>query len=391
MLDLKDFKDHLTNEFKHHQMTISFLSPLETYGLLLQTLARKRKKKQFLKFLSKIDFFLGSNFFLNEQEKSDLYTFFTRPHRFTADLVSDPTLIRTLQAGKLLEKGAKRAQYKINHPFLSERDVNAVRIFYRPVRIPKKKGGYRILQIPGENLKSLQKKILQSFYQMHISFPCAHGFHPGKSAYTNASVHKDAKKLLGMDIKDAFGSIDVRKALKPQLLKLLGSYGTDFVLKYSTCPNQHTRGLPQGAPTSGYLLNLALFSFDAYISAVCHSLGLHYSRFADDICISATKENITSFSTRGMINLVEDQLNTLGFRINRKKVHIHSHRISATGYVLNSGRATIPKKERRIYRAMLFNHKSKKQSLTPGKIAGIIGWITTAHPKYAQKLVAKYL
>lgn len=387
-MNLGSLKETLMRDKQYNKIPTIFLSPLETYGLMVHFLLEKNKKRYFIRF---IDYLIRKVKPIREKvvglcidEQEELYLFFKKPLEFITHLIANP-LRRVLLMGNLLKRGLDRAVNKITNPLISKKELVNVKISYKPVHIPKKAGGYRTLLIPNEKLKGIQRKILQLFYQMHISFPYAHGFYPGRSAYTNAMVHKGAIKVLKIDIKNAFDSININKALKPQLVKFLGKDGAEFVLKYCI----HQNKLPQGAPTSGYLLNFALSRFDAYIAEIALRCGLRYSRFADDICISATEKHINSINVKKILELIECRLMQYGMALNRDKICIRRHpkRISVTGYVLNSGEPTISRKKRRIYRAMLYNHMTGKNSLSREKITGIIGWIKTANPKYAQKLL----
>src|SRR5205814_6189510 len=51
-----------------------------------------------------------------------------------------------------------------------------------------------------------------------------------------------------------------------------------------------TPHLPQGAPTSGALANLAAYRLDLRVAAFAAKLGATYARYADDLVLSGTAE-----------------------------------------------------------------------------------------------------
>jgi hypothetical protein len=87
---------------------------------------------------------------------------------------------------------------------------------YREGRIPKRNphtsgNNGRIIEIPNENLKALQRRLLRYFlYRMTLPNPvCVHGFMPGYSYISNARAHarEGVRFVLRLDFEDAFSSV----------------------------------------------------------------------------------------------------------------------------------------------------------------------------------------
>lgn len=163
---------------------------------------------------------------------------------------------------------------------------------YRKIEIPKKSGGTRVTFAPHPKLGEAQRIILRRFLYRFEVDRRLHAFVPGRSHVTNAIYHACAlpRYILRMDFKDAFPSVKAQhlrpilkriilerdrlyfKALDARLKKTpvqqlrlfepsepspsekLAEEVTNILLALTT---YHGR-LPQGAPTSPYLLNLVV-------------------------------------------------------------------------------------------------------------------------------------
>lgn len=386
---ISEMKNKLINEFNLPAVAVSFLSYAETIGLfLLKTAGAGQDAFQDVWrdiWSSKSGFRKICDAIYNNPNAGYLYMRIADPEKFAAIAKSNPDIAYVEKYYKSLNQWETRAIKRIEEIalFLPIDDLENTQISYRKISIPKKSGGVRELTIPNDGLKAVQKKILNLLYKSCFCSIYAHGFQPSKSAYTNAIQHNNTAKLLKVDIRDAFPSTSV-KTLSPILADILGDYGRDLVIKYCTYNN----GLPQGSPTSGWLLNIALSRFDAYINYVCEGIGLIYTRYADDICISANADCQKNFSVKKMYALIKTELESIGYRINGKKTKSVRlpRKVAVTGYVLNSGKPTISRKTRRIYRAMLHNHYTGKSIMPAAKINGILGYVKTAHPKFAVKM-----
>ena len=258
--------------------------------------------------------------------------------------------------------------YQIYH------QMDTLNVSYTTVKIPKRNGKFRILHTPNEELKRIQTEILYFLYYYYLVNAHCHGFVPGRSVTTNAAAHIGRDRFLKLDIYNAFPSTE------SALLHGLVSNEVYQVL-HRLCFLKDGKGLPQGAPTSGYIFNIILDPLDDYVAEIGFRVGFRYTRYADDITISWIENSRVSI--KKTIALVKEKLAELGFRLNENKIrtgkvgHVH-----VTGYVVHKDRITIPRKYRRIYRAMLHNHKTGKRKLSNSQINGIKGWLYTANIKH---------
>lgn len=233
----------------------------------------------------------------------------------------------------------------VSHPQLKLFISNA-KFAYTTFKLPKKKGGFRTIDAPSKVMKSVQRWILDNIlYKLNVG-EFSHGFVPGKSIVSNASVHVGQDLVLGIDIKDFFPSIT-----RNRVVGLLKSIGYKNEIAYSLgeiCT--FNKRLPQGAPTSPMLSNLIALNIDIKLSQFCKKRNLNYSRYADDITISGGK-HLPKYKTL-IFRKIEDE----GFSINWDKVRLHDKGSSqrVTGLIVNDG-VSLGRKKKKKLRAIVHN------------------------------------
>lgn len=220
--------------------------------------------------------------------------------------------------------------------------------YYREFEIRKKSGGFRTISSPRIFLKLIQWWILELIlYKNYNLSTNIHGFIPGRSSFTNANIHLRSNFLLNIDIEDFFPSIKIDK-----VVDVFAQFGFPLKVAFQlarlcTISEQ----LPQGAPTSPAISNLAFSPIDNLIIGLCKDMGIFYSRYADDLSFSSETPLGIGFYHR-----ISNILNEAGFEVNNAKTRFYrlGQRRMVTGFVINE-KIQPPRKLRRKIRAMFHN------------------------------------
>ena len=219
--------------------------------------------------------------------------------------------------------------------------------YYRSFSIPKRKGGTREIAIPYPALMMVQKWIYKTLLLPQTVFPeCVTGFMPGCSIRDNAYPHIGSPVILKMDIKDFFPSITINRVIS--VFQNLGYHKKlSYALAALCCRNG---SLPQGAPTSPILSNIIAKRIDKRILGFARSVGLTYTRYADDITLSGEEIQLSH------IRFIERIISEEGFVINSSKTRLLGLNVKKiiTGVSISSGKATIPRNLKRKIRQEIY-------------------------------------
>lgn len=178
---------------------------------------------------------------------------------------------------------------------------------YRYELLPKRTGGWRLLEVPEPYLRALQRRVLDRLLAHVPPHEAACAYVRGRSVADHAHAHIGQAVLLKFDLQDFFATVrasrvqatfatlgysqPVARALarlcttatpEPVLERLR----TEGGLAWTQAMRLRDAHLPQGAPTAAALANLCAFRLDVRIAALARALGARYTRYADDIVLS---------------------------------------------------------------------------------------------------------
>jgi len=256
--------------------------------------------------------------------------------------------------------------------------------YYRVYKISKKRGGTRQIEAPRRYLKLIQRWIYYHILRTHELPPEVTGFVRGKNIFSNAKPHISSKNLMVLDIKDFFPSVGLK-----EVVKIFRSFG--FSIKVSNllaglCTFESR--LPQGAPTSPTLANLAFLPVDLALQDLAKGWDCKYTRYADDIAFSGD----TYFHRKNMTE-VSKIVCQWGFHINYKKSRIigSGGRQILAGLVVNTS-GLPPRYNRRRWRAMFHKaaHEPSQYLGQASKLKGIAAFVNEYNNEYNKELATNY-
>jgi len=212
--------------------------------------------------------------------------------------------------------------------FLIEGEVSSQDFLYRRFKIKKKSSGFREILAPKKELRLFQDKIHKEILRKISPGDFAHGFRPNFSIVTNAKVHLNARIIYNLDLKDFFPSIWFGQVI--DVFKHMGYSGLISSLLASLCtapPRIYDNGvwklhkhdenyLPQGAPTSPAISNLACIPLDESLNKIATNYGFRYTRYADDLSFSSTTDWDVS---RKFKESIFESITYHGFTLNKAK------------------------------------------------------------------------
>jgi retron-type reverse transcriptase len=255
---------------------------------------------------------------------------------------------------------------------------------YVQFTLPKRSGGVRLISAPMARLKRAQHWLLEHVLTGQWLHDAAHGFRKDRSIVSNAQPHVGAEVVINLDLKDFFPTVTYKRV--KGLFRSLGYSESVATICALLCTEPREvavdvdgeryhvamteRFLPQGAPTSPAITNLLCRGLDARLSRIGEKLGYRYTRYADDLTFSGSREANPGRLMRRIHWVVADE----GFTVHPEKTRVFrsSRRQEVTGVVVNQT-CTVSRATLKQFRAVLFQiEKDGPAGKTWGGAADVI-------------------
>jgi hypothetical protein len=292
---------------------------------------------------------------------------------------------------------------------------------YRYRWAAKRSGSLRLIEAPKPRLKRLQRRLLDAILSIIPTHDAAHGFRPGRSVLSFVEPHVGRSIVLKMDLRDFFVSIPAARVIalyltagypEPVARLLTGLCTNTVPLEVWKQASDSCDGaaraaaswqdgrlyrrphLPQGAPTSPALANLAMFRLDVRLAGLARAAEAHYTRYADDLVFSggdAFARSIGRFPIHVAATALEE-----GFAVQHHKTRVMRQgvRQRAAGVVINQA-TNLPRDEYDRLKATLCNcvrlgpHEQNRAGIADFRahLAGRVAHARRLNPGRGRKLL----
>ena len=258
-------------------------------------------------------------------DKEQLVKYYLEEHKENEDYLSLPG--DSINLTVWIWGMNNRSKSSLSSPLKVPKLTPQSRQYYKRSKLKKKGGGFRWIYEPEQPLKDLQTSILKRLPLTYGSYAMA--FIEKRGITLHAYKHRKARYAVKVDIHDWFGSIiplDLEEPFKnhKELLKRV----TQFCFIQEDARAQPF--LPQGAPSSPALANLATASLDRLITKKIYSniyendevgvvSGIKYSRYADDLILSCEDAAYPNKFFEEAYQILKQSIEEKEWIINRKK------------------------------------------------------------------------
>lgn len=273
---------------------------------------------------------------------------------------------------------------------------------YIEFEVPKAKGGTRTIAAPRPPLRKAQRAILDQILAKVPMHDACHGFVEDRSTVTNAKPHVGKPIVVKLDLKDFFPTVHYRRVVG--LFEHLG-YANEVarVLAALTTYRSQLRGgdvqwpgvLPQGAPTSPALANLACRRLDRRLERLAKKYKATYTRYADDLTFSFAEAPEVALGR--FLWWVDGICLDEGFleRPDKRRVLRNKHQQRVTGIVVNEA-VHVPRLDKKRFRAILHNCKrhgvasqARGRDDFEAYLRGYAAYVSMVDPKLGKQFVAQ--
>ena len=266
---------------------------------------------------------------------------------------------------------------------------------YKVYNIEKQTGGTRRIEHPSRDLKAIQRWINKFLFRSFPIHENATAYKKGASILKNAERHMKSSFTLRLDFTNFFPSFSahaISQFLNQENVARelhLTAEDITFVCNIAT----RNGNLTVGSPSSPVITNAMMFEFDNHISDLAQRNNLVYTRYADDLFVSAKDADHLRGMAREITNFSLNY-NRVRLTINQQKTAYLSRRYrrAITGLVITPDhKVSIGRDRKREIKSLV--HKFIRDELELAdfpRLRGLIAFAMDSERSFFQSLKRKY-
>ncbi len=231
-------------------------------------------------------------------------------------------------------------QLGVNKTFLLSLTSNINENYYKKIKPKKKFGRYqegdnntiklRHLIPPVQSLKLIQEKICNHLQRIDLP-DCMYGAIAGSNNVFNALQHIENKYFFTIDLKDFFSRINNKQVHSTFIENGYCWEAARILTKLTT----YNYGLPQGAPTSPVIANLAFKQTAFQLTKIIRDYDITFTIFLDDLTFSSKKD------FKHLHAAILETIRANHFFPHNKKIHYRQNTSDVTGLFVGNGKLKI--------------------------------------------------
>lgn len=250
---------------------------------------------------------------------------------------------------------------------------------------------------PSKELKHIQRIIVKELSGILPVHHCAYAYRAGRGIKQNALIHSGNKYLLKLDLSNFFNSL-TPNIFFTECKRNNISFDKDNISIISNCLfyREHRKSslkLSVGAPSSPFISNAIMYSFDKRIEEECNKKGVSFTRYADDMTFSTNTKHVLV----GFDSIVKDALHDLfndAISLNHEKTILSSkaHNRHITGVTISNDDKISLGRDRKRYISSAIHHFSlnKLNEVEINKLRGLLAFAEYIEPLFLARMINKY-
>ncbi|MBE0556443.1 MAG: RNA-directed DNA polymerase [Proteobacteria bacterium] len=266
---------------------------------------------------------------------------------------------------------------------------------YKAYKIPKRSGGWRDISHPSRELKAIQRWINRTLFMKLPIHESATAYAKGSGIRRNAEIHAWSSYTLRLDFENFFPSFDIHgisEFIAAQSDEREWGLTKQDVLFVGMVVTRYGR-MTIGAPSSPILTNAMMYMLDSELAEISEKRKLSYTRYADDIFLSAYAPD----SLADMIPIAKEIVGRQKFvRLkfaDEKTAHLSKrYKRSITGLVVTPDqKISIGRERKRTIKSLVFRFiNGELGDVELMRLSGTIAFVYDVERAFYDSLVRKY-